>query len=341
MRIQELYRQGDALYREDGHVVVRGKINTLVGVFDTTDEVYSGKPKEFLTSESDFTELTSGGGSLALALVGEMRRINPDGLNKPSELNGLIAHLNQIAGETNRKNYPEVPIENPELYAGSCGGLALITPRRTYLKTVGSTFITWMDSTGRIHVTPDGLAEHDRVMYGIIEIYNNILARELFREQAKNLKLSPAEKIAFLQKTAKDLTPEEQRQVRGLLWKPENFGGFLPGARNIAINNKDYSRGYGMFNGRPGVMDLIFSRSIPTDDIEKLAIFPGGPIPDWNREGNRPHKQVKRFWRDYENAGGEKAGLEAVFDIAEQIEEATAYKVHARHMEKTAVVIEF
>ena len=254
MKVQMIYDQGTALYREDGLFVVGCR---LFGVLDGTSAPYAPKyPPKMFNGMS--------GGEMVSRLCERLCYVQPD-----INLEQLIQFLNESVGK--EQEIAGILHNDAGELAGSTFAFARVNKKTIEICQAGDCFALWVTRDGKTYITQNQVRAHDTDMNAELDRLQMEVAAE------RNIKLSVK------------LTEEELKPIRGEVWN--RFCPTLKEARRQDVNNPTSPRAYGRLDGNPRLMKLMTFYKFPRQDLRILILFSDGMLP-WSRMKNMTDEQV-------------------------------------------------
>lgn len=301
MKISAIYDQGYSPYREDG-LVMRTR---LFGVLDSVSKPYA--PKYPLRKLDGLT-----GGEV-------VARFCENHLHSPHfcidrNLRSMVQELNE---ELNRKQLNALlEPSTTEPFAGATFTLARITEKMIEVLQAGDCMAVVELKSGEIIVSPNQVRAHDTEMNMEIERIQREVAQEMFGLTLENV-------------------PQERReQVRAEMWN--RFYPILMAARRRDVNRRESPKGYGILNGQPELLNLIWERAFRRSEVATLLLFSDGMVP-WTVMKSADDIEIGRTVL----AESKRRGLAGLLLSARSIEEQTVTTSYTNQAEATAIAIVF
>ncbi len=241
MRIECLYSQGSAPYREDGLVATRN----LFGVLDGVSAPYA--PKYPIKKFNGMS-----GGEMVSRLCERICHIQPD-----MNLQLLIHLLNEAVG--NEQQFGGVSRDDAGELAGATFAFAQIEEQMITVLQTGDCLAVIEIKSGELVVTPNQVRHHDEQMTAQIEYIQRQVAQDLFG-------MLP-EKV-----------PEDKRgKVRDEMLN--RFYETLQSARREAVNKPGRQQGYGLLNGQPELQYFLWEKSFWHNGVSTIILLSDGIVP--------------------------------------------------------------
>lgn len=163
---------------------------------------------------------------------------------------------------------------------------------------------------------PNQVRAHDAEMQAEIERIQREVAQEMF------------------DLTLEDAPTQEREQIRAEMWN--RFYPTLMAARRRNVNCRESPQGYGILNGQPELLDLMWERTFRHDEIGTLLLFSDGMVP-WTVIKSTDDIEIGRIVL----AEFKRRGLAGLLLSARGIEEQTVATSYTNQAEATAVALVF